>query len=127
MIQLGNNVNFNGMTIAGGGGVTIGDNFHSAPRCMIFTANHNYNSGTRIPYDETVVYKPVTIGDNVWLGYGVIVTPGSVIGEGAVIGAGAVVSGEIDRCAVAVGNPARVVKYRDIEHYERLKSQGMFH
>lgn len=52
--------------------------------------------------------------------------PGAVIGGGAVIGAGAVVAVEIPRCAVAVGNPARVVKYRDIEHYENLKSQKMF-
>lgn len=126
MVRLGNNVNFNGIWIDGGGGLTIGDNFHSAPGVKIFTVNHNYDGGAKIPYDDTVVCKPVVIGDNVWLGYGVIVTPGSVIEEGAVVGAGAVVAGRIDRCGVAVGNPARVVKYRDVEHYEALKASSKF-
>ena len=125
-VRLGNNVNFNGMSIWGAGGVTIGDNFHSAAGCKIFSVNHNYDHGSKIPYDSTVIHKPVTIEDNVWFGYGVMVMPGSVIREGAVIGAGAVVAGTIDKCAVAVGNPARVVKYRDIEHYETLKAQRQF-
>ncbi|MDZ4169165.1 MAG: acyltransferase [Coriobacteriia bacterium] len=126
-VRLGGNVSFNGIWIDGGGGVTIGDNFHSASDVRIFTVNHDYDGGTALPYDSSVVHKPVVIEDNVWIGYGVIVTPGSIIREGAVIGAGAVVAGEIARCGVAVGNPARVVKYRDIEHYELLKAQGRFH
>lgn len=126
-VRVGANVSFNGMQCFGEGGVTIGDNFHSGRECMILTVNHNYDSATSIPYDRTVVHKPVTIGDNVWLGHRVTIVPGATIGEGAVIGIGAVVAGEIPRCAVAVGNPAKVVKYRDVEHYERLKSMGRFH
>ena len=45
---------------------------------------------------------------------------------GTFVNTGAVVAGTIDKCAVAVGNPARVVKYRDIEHYETLKAQRQF-
>jgi chloramphenicol O-acetyltransferase type B len=126
-VRLGNNVSFNGIWIDGGGGVTIGDNFHSAPDVRIFTVNHDYDGGDALPYGKGVIAKPVVIEDNVWIGYGAMVMPGAVIREGAVIGAGAVVAGEIERCGVAVGNPAKVVKHRDIEHYERLKSEGRFH
>lgn len=54
--------------------------------------------------------KPITIGDNVWLGGGVIVCPGVTIGDNAVIGAGAVVTRDVPADVVAVGNPARVVR-----------------
>jgi acetyltransferase-like isoleucine patch superfamily enzyme len=65
---LGQNVNFNGMKISGGGDVMIGDNFHSGPECLFICQNHNYDNGSAIPYDSTYVYKDVTIEDNVWLG-----------------------------------------------------------
>ena len=53
---------------------------------------------------------PITIGSNVWVGSGAISLPGVTIGDGAVIGAGAVVSRDVPARAVAVGNPARVIK-----------------
>ncbi len=54
----------------------------------------------------------VTLGHDVWLGHGVIVLPGVVIGTGAAIGAGALVTKEVPPFAVAVGNPARVIRFR---------------
>lgn len=70
---LGNYVNFNGMKIRGGGKVTIGDHFHSGRDCLIISQNHNYDAGNAIPYDDTCIYKDVTIGDNVWIGDRVII------------------------------------------------------
>jgi maltose O-acetyltransferase len=55
--------------------------------------------------------EPITIGDNVWLGGGVIVCPGVTIGENTVVGAGAVVVRDLPADVVAVGNPARVVRH----------------
>jgi len=126
-IHLGSNCNFNGMTIQGNGTVFIGDNFHSGIECMIVSENHNYNTGNSIPYDDTFYYKTIIIGDNVWIGNRVIITGNITIGEGAIVAAGSVVVKDVPKYAIVGGNPARVVKYRDIEHYEMLKSKGKFH
>jgi acetyltransferase-like isoleucine patch superfamily enzyme len=123
---LGNNVNFNGMRISGLGKVLIGDNFHSGTECMIITSYHNYDQGAKIPYDDTYISKDVVIEDNVWLGSRVIVLGGVTIGEGAIIQAGSVVIKDIPAFGIAGGHPAKVFKYRDIEHYNQLKEQGLF-
>ena len=124
---LGNNVNFNGMKIQGSGNVKIGDNFHSGIECMIITSTHNYDNGKAIPYDETIISKDVTIEDNVWLGNRVIILSGVTIKEGAIIQAGSVVVNDIEKYAIAGGHPAKIFKYRDIKHYEKLKKEQKFH
>jgi len=123
--SLGKNVSFNGMSIQGCGEVSIGDNFHSGIGCMMITQNHNYE-GTMIPYDKTYICKKIVIGENVWLGHRVIILPGISIGEGAIVQAGAVVSQDIPSYAIAGGNPAKVFKFRDKEHYKRLKEEEKF-
>lgn len=124
--RLGNNVNFNGMKIRGGGAVTIGNNFHSGPECLMISQVHNYDSGSKIPYDDTYILKDIIIEDQVWLGSRVIVLGGVTIGEGAIIQAGSVVVNDIKKYGIAGGNPAKVFKSRDIEHYERCKSENAF-
>jgi acetyltransferase-like isoleucine patch superfamily enzyme len=109
-----------------GGGVAIGRYFHPGRGLTIFSSNHNYAAGTRIPYDHIQHLLPVAIGDFVWCGANVTILPGVTVGEGAVIGAGSVVVKDIPRCAVVGGNPARVLKFRDIEHFDRLKAAGLF-
>jgi chloramphenicol O-acetyltransferase type B len=121
---LGNNVSFNGMKMFGGGKIVIGDNFHSGIDCMIISQNHNYNGGETIPYDKTFIYKDVIIEDNVWIGSRVNILGGVTIGEGAIIQAGSTVVNDIPACAIAGGHPARVFKYRDKEHYYKLKSEN---
>lgn len=123
---LGNNVNFNGMIIKGGGYARIGDNFHSGTECLIITQNHNYE-GNEIPYDNSYIKKEVTIDDNVWLGDRVIVLGGAHIEEGAIIQAGSVVCGHIPKYAIAGGHPAKPFAQRDIQHYEELKKECRFH
>jgi chloramphenicol O-acetyltransferase type B len=123
---LGNNVNFNGMQILGEGKVEIGDNFHSGSGCVIITHYHNYDQGTAIPYDNTYYHKDVTIGDNVWLGNNVTILGGVTIGEGAIIQIGSVVVSDIPAMAIAGGHPCKTYKYRNLEHYNKLKSEGKF-
>lgn len=124
-VTVGNHCNFNGMQVIGGGKVHFGDYFHSGTECMIITQNHNYE-GDMIPYDNTYVYKNVTIGECVWFGNRVIVTGNVTIGEGAIIAAGSVVCKDVPPLAIVGGNPAKVIKYRDKEHYYKLKADGKF-
>jgi acetyltransferase-like isoleucine patch superfamily enzyme len=124
---LKNNVNFNGMHIQGDGKVKIGNNFHSGIECMIISSIHNYDNGKSIPYDDTLISKDVIIKDNVWLGNRVIILPGVQINEGAIIQAGSVVVKSIPKGAIAGGHPAKVFKYRNMDHYEKLKSEKKFH
>lgn len=124
---IGNHVSFNGMKIIGRGNITIGDYFHSGEDCILIPENHNYDKGSRIPYDNTVIVKPITIGKCVWMGSRVIVLGNVEIGEGAVIQAGSVVIKDVPPMAVVGGNPAKIIKYRDADHYQSLKEQELFY
>jgi len=123
---LGDNVNFNGLIVSGGGRVVIGDNFHSGPDCLFICQNHNFDKGEAIPYDSTYILRDITIEDNVWLGSRVIILGGVTIGEGAIIQAGSTVVSDIPKYAIAGGHPAKCFSERNIEHYEKLKAEGKF-
>lgn len=124
-LVLGGNANFNGARTYGAGTIYIGDNFHSGVGLKILTQSHNYN-GESIPYDRTVIVKDVVIGDNVWLGMDVMVLPGVRIGEGAIIQAGSVVSKSIPDLAIAGGNPAEVIRFRNEGHYFKMKKNDRY-
>lgn len=124
--HIGANCHFNGMEIGGHGDVFIGSNFHSGEGCLIITDNHNYDSGNALPYDNTLIVKSVSIGKNVWIGSRVIILGGAKIGDGVVIQAGSVVIGEIPSLAVCGGHPAKIIKYRDAEHYNKLEEAGKY-
>lgn len=125
---LGRNCSFNGIMVHGSGGkLIIGDNFHSGPGINIFTNVHNFDKGKTIPYDSNYISKDVIIEDNVWFGMNIIIMGGVKIGEGAIIQAGSVVVSDIPKYAIAGGHPAKVFKYRDKEHYEKLKNKKKFH
>lgn len=109
------------------GGVKIGKYFHAGRGLTIFSTNHNYMSNKMIPYDSTVIEAPVEINDFVWCGANVTIVPGVKIGEGVVIGAGSVVTRDIPDYAIIGGNPAKIIKYRDIENFKRLKEEGNYY
>lgn len=124
---LGANVNFNGLKVEGFGKVSIGDNFHSGADCLFITSFHRYENASKIPYDDTYVNKDIVIADNVWLGSRVIVLGGVTIGEGAIVQAGSVVVTDVGEFEIVGGAPAKVFKYRDKQHYARLKHEGNYH
>lgn len=88
--------------------VTIGDNVFFAPNVGLYTAGHPIHHEIRNTGLEYAL--PITIGNNVWLGGGVIVTLGITIGDNVVIGAGSVVTKDIPSNVIAVGNPCRVLR-----------------
>lgn len=108
------------------GGVEIGRYFHTGRGLTIFSSNHIYDNAGYLPYGFERDKRKVTIEDFVWCGANVTILPGVTIGEGAIIGAGSVVVRDIPPFAIAVGNPAIVVKFRDIESFKRLKAEGKF-
>jgi acetyltransferase-like isoleucine patch superfamily enzyme len=125
-VEIGDFSNFNGCEIMGKGTVTFGSYFHSGKRLTIFTSNHNYHRTEAIPYDSVRIIKNVVIKDFVWVGHGVIILPGVTIGEGAIVAAGAIVSKDVPDYAIVGGSPAKILKYRDIDHFLKLKSEGKF-
>lgn len=123
---IGCDCHFNGLTVVGIGSVHFGDHFHSGSGILVLSANHNYYSPDALPYDEIDIERPVIIGEAVWVGSRVIILPGTIIGDGAIIQAGAVVSGKVPSCAVVGGNPARIIKYRDMTRFKVLFNSGKF-
>lgn len=88
--------------------VKFGDNVFVAPNCGFYTAGHPLDAERR---NQGLEYaRPITVGDDVWIGAGVSVLPGVTIGQGAVIGAGSVVNRDIPPRVLAAGNPCRVIR-----------------
>ena len=99
--------NFN-FTVLDEAPVKIGDDCFIGPNVSIYTACHSTNTVERNTRQEWA--KPVTIGNNVWIGGSVTILPGVSIGDNVSIGAGSVVVGDIPSNTVAVGNPCKVIK-----------------
>ena len=103
-----------------GSGTIIGPGF------SVHTANHRYE-GNAIPYDDIYLGKDVTIGKNTWIGADCTILPGVTIGDGVVIAACSVVVKDVPDYAVVGGNPAKIIKFRDKERYEKnLKNNAIY-
>jgi maltose O-acetyltransferase len=91
--------------------VDIGNHVLIGPNVQIYTATHPLDAKTRNSWLEFA--KPVSIGNNVWIGGNAVICPGVSIGDGAVIGAGAVVTKSVPENVVVAGNPAKIIKEID--------------
>ncbi|MBL8089817.1 MAG: acyltransferase, partial [Anaerolineales bacterium] len=96
----------------GGHGITIGSDCVFAGFVYVNSSEH-HSKRDQIIRKQGYYGSPVFIGNDVWLGGHVTVTQGVTIGDGAVIGANAVVTKDIPPYAIAVGSPAKVLKYRE--------------
>lgn len=110
-IEIGDNSSINPFcVIYGYGGLKIGNSVRIANGVSIVAQNHSIPAG--IGPLKGINSRGIVIEDNVWLGSRVVVLDGTKIGQGAIVGAGAVVTNDIPSGAIAVGIPARVVRFR---------------
>lgn len=111
-------ISYNAVIIASAGTTTIiGENTMIGGNCNIISADHNIRNKLSLR-DSGAVVGSITIGDNCWIGANCVITKGVTIGDGAIIGAGAVVTKDIPPLGIAVGAPARVIKYRVVGDYK---------
>jgi maltose O-acetyltransferase len=106
-IGAGTFVNF-GAVFLDAAPITVGEDVQIGPNVQLLTPTHELDPLRRRAGWEKAL--PITIGDNVWLGGGVIVCPGVTIGKDTVVGAGSVVTRDLPAGVLAVGNPARVLR-----------------
>lgn len=106
-IKVGKNFFANhNLVIQDGGGVNFGDNVFIGPNCCFTTAEHAIDPEMRKQGIE--IAKPISIGNNVWIGAGSTILAGVTIGDNTVIGAGSVVTKDIPPMSVACGVPCKV-------------------
>lgn len=106
--------------------IKIGKYCHFGQGLTIYAFNHRYENSEKIPYDSETIIKDVTIHDFVWIGANVTIIPGVTINEGVIIGAGSVITKDIPKYAIVGGNPAKILKYRNIEQFLKLKCENNF-
>lgn len=88
--------------------VIIGNNVFIAPNVQIYTAEHPLDPTERRNHKGSA--RPIVVGDDVWIGGGVILLPGITIGKGTTIGAGSIVTKSIPANVIACGNPCRTIR-----------------
>lgn len=111
-ITVGKNVFINaGCKFQDHAGITIKNNVFIGHNVVIATLNHDFNPNNR----AAMVPKPVFIDDNVWIGASVTILPGVTINKNAIVGAGSVVTKDVPLNAIVAGNPAKIIKYVEVE------------
>ena len=112
-MKIGKNVLINSNLLAmARGGIVIEDNAMIAANVQLITNNHD-------PYDLWILpCKQVLIKECAWIGAGATILPGVCVGKHAIVGAGSVVTKDVPDYAVAVGNPAKVIKMLDKEKFK---------
>lgn len=113
-LTLGNDVDLAyGVLITTEGGVEIGDRTLVGYNTHILSSNHVVPGRDSRIFDSGHERKPISIGPDAWIGASCVITAGVTIGRGAVIGAGSVVTRDIPEFGIAVGVPAKVIRFRD--------------
>ena len=118
IIKIGNNCGFSGTVIGCFKFITIGNNVNCGANSLITDSDWHLDDPRTSPA------KPITIGNNVWLGVNVVVMKGVTIGDNSVIGANSLVLGDIPANVIAAGNPCKVLKPIQEEVLAKMKLNG---
>ena len=109
-ITFGKNVFINaGCHFQDQGGITIGDGVLIGHNVVLATATHDLAPSR----SRKLHYKPIVIGDNVWIGSNSVILQGVTIGEWSVIAAGAVVTKDVEPYTIVGGIPAKFIRKVD--------------
>jgi acetyltransferase-like isoleucine patch superfamily enzyme len=113
-VQCGDNVNIGFYNyLQAGGGIVLGDNTLLGPYVKIWTQTHKYQDPLTPVHDQGAIFKPVIIGNDVWIGANVFIMPGAVILDRCVISANSVVGcKEYPEGTILAGYPARKIGER---------------
>jgi len=115
IIRVGEHTTFNmnvHINASCGGKILIGNNCLIGPNVVMRSADHRFEKPNILIREQGHIARDIFIDEDVWLGSNVIILGGVHIGRGSIIGAGAVVTRDIPPMAIAVGIPAKVIKYR---------------
>ena len=125
-IELGERVKFNsGCWVNGFGGLVFEDDANIGPHTLIHTANHNTDDPDLPIAVQGWESRPVRVCKDAWVGMGCVILPGAMIGEGAIVGAGSLVVKDVPPYAVAVGSPAKLLKFRlPDDHPKRVAAEA---
>lgn len=116
--SIGNNVSFGGnVYLSKTAPISIGDHTMIAYNVSILTSTHNYNNH---PMWIERIDRPVKIGRHVWIGASAIILPGVIIADYSVVGSGSVVTKNVPRGAIVAGNPAKIIKFRNLNQINQI-------
>lgn len=108
-IEVGENFYANyGCTILDVNRVVIGKNCMMAPNVALYSATHPVRAEER--YNGVELGKPITIGDNCWIGGNSVINPGVTIGDNVVVASNSVVTKNFGSNLVIGGNPAKIIR-----------------
>lgn len=112
-VKIGNRTTFgNDCMFGAAGGIEVGDNVVAGQFIRFHSENHNYNDLMKLIREQGVSHKGIRIGNNCWIGAGVVFLDGAELGDGCVVGANAVVTKKFPNNVVLAGIPAKVIRHR---------------
>ena len=118
-IEIGENVGVSGVTIYAKTKIKIGNHCRIGVNTKLMDNDfHPVDPQLRLVRSQNIAAKPITIGENVFIGCNSLILKGVTIGDNTTIGAGSVVTGNIPANCVAAGNPAKVIKFLDGEAHD---------
>jgi acetyltransferase-like isoleucine patch superfamily enzyme len=109
------------------GSIEIGDGSILSTEVVVLSSSHNILDSETLPYSIKSDYSKTSIGRGCWIGYRVILLPGIELGDGVIVGAGSVVTKSFETGSVIAGNPAKLIRKREVSPYAIAQEKYLLH